>query len=166
MVERLVLVDKKKIEYEGIFNLHDLYRIIDEMIQKKGYTKMEIKNTEIVKKGGRFVDITIEPWKKMSDYAKSAIKIKMKFDDIKDIKIKKEGIEMNMNQGKVTFWFDAYLENDFENKWENAPGFFFVRVLFDKYIFKPFTTNYQAKVMQDFNSFYNEIKACLNLNKY
>jgi hypothetical protein len=166
MVERLTLVNKHKVSYEGIFSLKELYITIDNLITKKGYNKKEIQNTEIVKKGGRYVTIRMEVWKKMADYANSVIQIKMMLQNIKDIEIEKEGIKISANQGKAEIIFDAYIENDFEHKWENTPGFFFVRILFDKYIFKPFTTNYQAKVITDYKEFLNEITAVLNLNKY
>jgi hypothetical protein len=166
MVERLILVDKKKMYYEGIFILRELYSVIDNWLDSHGYEKREIRNSETVKKNGRNVDIIIEPWKKLCDYGKSVIKIKMSFEDIKDAEIERGGNKININQGKVTMIFDAYFETDFEHRWENKPGFFFIRILFDKYIFKPFKTNYNAIVMNDFNAFYNEIQATLNLNKY
>ena len=166
MVERTVLVDKQEMHYEGIFSVKGLYELIDDLIRKSGYTKRELKNTEIVKKDGRFIEVGIEPWKRLSDYAKSVIKIKMTLENIKDLEIEKEGLRRSINQGKVSFVFDAYVETDFEHKWENTPGFFFVRVLFDKYIFKPFTTDYQGMVMKDFKHYVNEIRAFLNLHKY
>lgn len=166
MVERVVLVDKQRMNYHGIFNLKALYELIDDMLKSNEYVKKEIRNTEVVKKDGRVIEIIIEPWKRLSDYAKSVIKIKMSFKNIKDLQVEKEGLHHGMNQGELNFVFDAYLETDFEHKWENTPGFFFVRILFDKYIFKPFTTDYNGMVMKDFKTFVNEIRAFLNLHKY
>lgn len=166
MVERLVLVNHQKMNYEGIFSLQEIYSVIDKLIKNNSYTKREITNTEVVKKDGRFITIIIEPWRRLSDYAKSVITIKMVFENIKDVEIKKEGIQTKVNQGEATIIFNACLETDFEHRWENTPGFFFVRVLFDKYIFKPFTTDYQSMVMKDFKMFANEIRATLNLHKY
>ncbi|MFT4303359.1 MAG: hypothetical protein ACMXYG_02250 [Candidatus Woesearchaeota archaeon] len=166
MVERLVLVDKQKLDYEGLFTVKELYELIDNFYDKHGYQKREIKDVEVVKKNGRFITQVYEPWKQLSDYAKSVFKVQMILENVRDLEIKKQGIKMNVNQGKVKFIFDVYLENDFEHRWENKPGFFFVRVLFDKYIFKPFTTDYQGYVMKDFKAFVNEIRAYLNLHKY
>lgn len=166
MVERIVLVDKQKMTYEGIFIVKDLYELIDNYLERNGYQKRDLNSSEVVKKEGRFIVMKFEPWKQLSDYAKSVFKVNMRLDEVRDLEIEKEGTKMHANQGKVTLIFDAYLENDFEHKWENKPGFFFVRVLFDKYIFKPFTTNYQSIVMRDFTKFINELRAFLNLYKY
>ena len=166
MVEKLALIDKKEIKYSGIFSVNDLYTLIDDLTKKNGYIKKEYNNRETIKKDGRSVNIRFEIRRKMSDYATSVIQMKILLDNIKDLDIEKEGTHMNRNQGDVRIIFDAYLENDFEHKWENTPGFFFVRVLFDKYIFKPFTTDYQGIVMKDYNMFKDEITAFLNLNKY
>jgi len=166
MVERLVLVDKQHLKYEGIFVLRELYELMDKFLKERGYQKRDLGSSEIVKKDGRTITMKFEPWKQLCDYAKSTFKVNMTLEDVKDIEIEKEGFKKHANQGKVHFVFDAYLENDFEHRWENKPGFFFVRILFDKYIFKPFTTNYQSVVMKDYHAFTNEIKAFLNLHKY
>jgi hypothetical protein len=166
MVERVVLVDKQKLTYEGIFTVRDLYSIIDIFIQSKGYQKKEKISNEVVTKAGRKINHKYEISKQLSDFSKSIIQVNMLLEDVKDIEIKKEGVKTHANQGKVTFLLDAYLENDFEHRWENKPGFFFIRVLFDKYIFKPFTTDYQGFVMKDYKEFRNEVMGYLNLNKY
>jgi len=166
MVERLTLVDKQKLTYEGIFVMRELYEVMDKWMEAKGYHKRELKSSEIVKPKGRNIDTVFEPWKQLSDYAKSVFKVKLSAEKVRDIVIEKEGIKHSMNQGIITFTFDAYLETDFEHRWENKPGFFFVRVLFDKYIFKPFTTNYQNHVMGDFKQFIDEIRGSLNLHRY
>ena len=107
MVERLVLVDKQKLNYEGIFSVRDLYSLIDNFLEAKGYQKREIKSKQGVEKKGRDILIVYEPWKQLSDYAKSVFKVKMQIENLKDIDVEKEGINQNMNQGKVTFTFDC-----------------------------------------------------------
>jgi hypothetical protein len=166
MVERQWIVDNYVINYEGIFSLRELYEKIDQFITDNNLTRKEIKNTEIVKKSGRNIEIIFEMWRSLSDYAKSVLRVKLSCEDVKDLFVEKGGIKHSMNNGKVRFNIYSFLETDFEHKWENTPGFFFVRVLFDKYIFKPFTTNYKAIVASDFNKFTNEMRAFLNLNKY
>jgi hypothetical protein len=166
MVERQVQVDNYVLNYEGIFNLKDLYSLIDNFADKNGFTKKEISTGEIVKQDGRNANLVFEIWRQLSDYAKTVIKVRLVLENVKDVIVEKEGYKNHMNQGKVKFVLYAYVETDFEHKWENTPGFFFVRILFDKYIFKPFTTNYPSIVMSDFAKFRDELRAFLNLNKY
>ncbi|MFT4297784.1 MAG: hypothetical protein ACMXX5_01185 [Candidatus Woesearchaeota archaeon] len=166
MVERLILADKSKIAYEGIFIVRELYEKVDYFTEFRGYQKRELSSSETITKTGRKILHKYELWKQLSDYSRSVIRINMTLDEVKDIEIEKEGLKKHANQGKTTILMDAVLENDFEHRWENKPGFFFMRVLFDKYIFKPFTTDYQGFVMRDFTDLRNELSAILNLYKY
>lgn len=166
MVERQTLVNKQGINYEGIFVVKDLYDFFDLFMKKFGYSRKNITNGEYVKKSGRDIEMIFELQKPITEYYASVIRINMQLKGIKDIEIEKEGYKINANQGTVSFALDCISQQDFEHKWENKPGFFFIRILFDRYLFKPFTTNYQALVMKDYTYFVNEIKAKLNLYRY
>jgi len=166
MVERQGLVNKQELNYEGVFVVQDLYNFFDTFMKKNGYKRLDIQNSEYVKKNGRDIEMVFEMQKVMNDYATNIIRVDMQLKKIKDIEIEKEGFKINANQGQVKFVFDAIYQQDFEHRWENKPGFFFIRVLFDRYLFKPFTTDYQGLVMKDYGYFVNEIKAKLNLYRY
>ena len=166
MVERTGLINKKKFTYEGLFSVKELYEKIDAFKNEHGYTKKEIIGGEFVKKDGRTMTHRFELVKPLSEYATSILHIQMKLFNVRDVIVEREGIKRNLNQGKIEFITDAYHEADFEHRWENKPGFFFIRVLFDKYLFKPFTTDYDGIIAKDYHTFINEIKAHLNLYKY
>jgi len=85
---------------------------------------------------------------------------------MKDVYVEKDGLKVKMNQGKIQFVIDAYTETDYEDRWEKKPGLFFIRTLFDKYFYKPFTTNVDAEVRLDFDTLVDQIKGFLNLNKF
>jgi len=61
--------------------------------------------------------------------------------------------------------FDGYLESDYENKWESN-FFFFLRVIFDKYIYKSHYTNYQKWLVNDVYDIHGRIQRFLNLYRY
>ena len=48
MSEREVLVDKMRLTYEGIFSILEVYKIMDEWFEEKGYDKREVKNIESI----------------------------------------------------------------------------------------------------------------------
>ena len=166
MVERDIIVDKLRLTYEGLFSVADLYKMIDEWFEEKGYDKREKKNVESVTPEGKFIEIEVEPWKKVTDYAKNIIKIRMIFSNIKEVTVEKDGIKVKLNQGKVQFVFDGYLETDYEHMWEGKPLFYFIRELFDKYFYKPYTTGFKQGVKEDLMHLYTNIKAFLNLYRY
>ena len=166
MPEREVVVDKLRLTYEGIFSVSELYKLIDEWFRWKGYDKRENKNIEIVKPEGKFIEIELEPWKKVTDYAKNVIKIRIQMFDIRDVEVEKDNTKLKLNQGKVHFVFDGYLETDYEAKWDGKPIFYFIRTVFDKYLYKPFTTGFERGVKQDVMHLQGQIKAFLNLYRF
>ena len=164
--QRNFLVDRQRMHYEGIFVVADLYKLIDEYYEEKGYDKREIKNAEIIREDGvRYIEIIFEPWKKITDYAKSTIKLRMIMENVKDIEIEKEGLKIRANQGKILFVFTVYVDTDYEGKWSQKPTFTFFRILFDKYFFRNYTNQYYAEAMDDFKLLVFQIRSFLNMNK-
>ena len=72
MSEREILVDKRRMTYEGLFSVADLYSLIDEYFEEKGYDKHEKKNIERVTPNGKDIEIEVEPWKKITRRASYA----------------------------------------------------------------------------------------------
>src|SRR3989338_2059430 len=132
MAEREVVVDKMRLTYEGLFEVTELYKHIDEWFRSRGYDKRENKNIEKVTPDGKYIEIEIEPWKKLSEYARIVIKLRMIMTDVKDVEVEKDGIKVKQNQGKLQAVFDGLLETDYEHRWEGSPLFYFLRVIWDK----------------------------------
>ncbi len=166
MAEREYVIEDVMLVYEGLFSVSDLYQLIDEWFRWKGYDKKENKNIEIVKPEGKYIEIEIEPWKKVTDYAKYVIKARMQMFDIKEVEVEKDKAKLTLNQGKVQISFAGYLETDYENRWEGQPVFYFIRTLFDKYFYKPFTSGFQRGLKEEVTQLHGEVKAFLNLYKY
>jgi hypothetical protein len=166
MPEREVVVDKLRLTYEGLFSVGELYKMIDEWFRWKGYDKRENKNIEVVKPEGKFIEIELEPWKKVTDYAKNVIKIRIQMNDIKEVEVEKDNTKLKLNQGRVHFVFDGFLETDYEARWEGKPIFYFIRTVFDKYFYKPFTAGFERGVKEDVMHLHGQIKAFLNLYRF
>jgi hypothetical protein len=166
MPEREVIVDKMRLTYEGLFSVRELYKMIDEWFRWKGYDKRENKNIEVVKPDGKYIEIELEPWKKVTDYAKNVIKIRIQMNNIKDVEVEKDHTKLKLNQGKIQLVFDAFLETDYEARWEGQPVFYFIRTVFDKYFYKPFTAGFQKGVKEDVLHLHDQVKAFLNLYRF
>ena len=166
MAEREVVIDKMRMSYEGLFDVSELYKLIDGWLREKGYDKREKRMAEKVTEGGKFIEWEIEPWKKITDYAKNVIKLRVIMTDIKEVEVERDKAKVKLNQGKVDFVFDGYLETDYEHRWEGKPLFYFLRTLFNKYVFKSYTDRYHANVIADVNHLQSQIKSFLNLYRY
>jgi len=166
MAEKKLVVDQMKLNYEGIFDLNGLYRTIDAWFYEKGYDRYEQKNYEQVLPTGKDIEIELLPWKKTTDYFKNILRIRMKFVNVKDVEIEKQGVKLKLQQGRIMMIFDAYLESDYEHKWDEKPMFFFIRTLFDKYIFKGYFAKAEKWVINDLFDIHGRIQRFLNLYRY
>lgn len=166
MTERNLVVDKMRLNYEGLFSVQELYKLIDTWFREKGYDKRERKNTEKVSPESKFIELWLEPWKKITDYAKNVISLRIIINDLKEVEVEKEGIKVKLNQGKIQMVFDAFFETDYEGRWEGKPVYYFLRTLFDKYFYKPYSMGYQNNLMDDVNHLHATIKSFLNLYRY
>ena len=166
MAERELLINKKRLTYEGLFNVLDLYNVINEWLEEKNYDKREITNTEKITPEGKYIEILLQPWKKISDYAKIEHRIRIIMADVKDVEVEKDGVKVMLNQGKLRFVFDTMITTDYENRWEGKPVYFLIRELFDKYIYKGVNELDKKQAITDFNQLYSLIRAYLNLYRY
>jgi hypothetical protein len=166
MSEIKTLIDGKSLSYEGVFSLRELYGLIDKWFKDHGYEKQEIKNWEDVSETEKQIVIEIIPYKKVSDYARIDIRIFMIFSKIAEIEIEKDRVKYKMNKGRAEFYFDAYVVTDYEDKWETKAEFYFVKNIFDKFIYKVYTSNYDGEAIRDCTEIENEIRSFLNMNRF
>lgn len=126
MSEKRLIIDQLRLNYSGLFNLGDMFRTIDAWFYEKGYDRHEKKNEEQILPSGRFVEIELRPWKKTTDYAKNEIRLRIFVKDMKDVEVEKDGVKLRLQQGDIHMIFDAFLETDYENRWESKPMFYFL----------------------------------------
>lgn len=167
MAEQEIVVDTERISYDGIFSVAEVYRLIDEWLLDKSYIKEEPKHVESAKPEGKFVDVTLKPFKNLTDYARSNLKIQLQFSNIKDVTLEtSEGTKQKLNQGKVLISISGILQTDYEDKWEGKPIFLFIRTIYDKYIYKSFTGGFQKTIREDVAQLKENISGYLNLHRY
>jgi len=166
MSEKKLVIDQMKLDYSGLFDLNGLYRMIDSWFYEKGYDKWELKNYEQVMPHGKDITIELLPWKKITDYFKNTIRIRINGVGIKDIEVEKKGVKLKLNQGKIMMIFDGYLESDYEHRWEKKPYFFLIRTVFDKYLFKRYFNKFEKWLINDVYDIHGRIQRFLNLYRY
>jgi len=165
MVEKRVVVEKEKMKYEGLFKVKDIYKLIYEWCDSKGYAPVEKKCQERVAKVGKYVECEIVPFKKLTDYAKSVIKIVVKVDDCVDVKVKKAGKEQKLQKGKLEISFKGTLETDYESIWEAYTWMYVLRTLFEKYFWRPLFSPYERAVREDIDHLKSEVSGYLNIHR-
>jgi hypothetical protein len=166
MTETKIVVDNLSLNYEGLFNAKEYYRLVDKFMAEKNYNKREVLNTEKVESSGKFIDLEVEPYKKVSDYAKIVIRVRSKMFNVKEVEVEKDGHKLRLNQGKINILIDGILQTDYENRWTNRPFWIFLRTIYDKFIYKTYIDQFDNEVMRDVNQLHTQLKAFFNLYRY
>lgn len=166
MVERQIIVDGARLNYTGVFDPKGIMKVIMDWVNDKGYFMDEKSHTESVTDEGKFAEIKLDPFKKLTDYAKSIIRIRITIEKAKDVVIDKDGKKIKLYDGEIKFLFDALLDTDYEGRWEGKPVFYFIRVLFEKYVYAPFVSKFAKQISDDFNVLKTNLKSFLNLYKF
>jgi len=166
MVERRVVVDTINLSYSGLFSAPDLYKMLDDWLREKGYTKHEKRNYEQAFQTGKDVFLHQEPYKRITDYVKYVITADINLTGIREVVVDKDKRKVRLNEGEVSISFTGWLEFDWEHRWEKKPLFYFLRAIFDQFIFKVNTDKFEHGLIEEVNQLHTMTKAFLNLYRY
>lgn len=161
-IDYVVPVNKPlKIVQESVFDLHDLYKHIRSWLDKNGYVTFEKDYREWTREAGKYAKISLNPWRKIDDYVKFHMKVKIKLSGIKDVETK-TGI---MNKGEVEIKFETWIEKDYENRWENNFATRFMRSLYDHFFAVARIDKQKKELLDESYEIYNEVKAFLGMHR-
>lgn len=166
MPEQRIIVDHLTISYSGLFNVTELYQLLDNFMREKGYDKRELLNQEHITPEGKYIEIKLEPWKKVSDYVRHQVKITVRMLKLKETTIEIDGKRKKMHKGKVYIIIDGYMYTDFEGRWEQRPFYFFLRTIFDKFIYRSYTGQFEDLLVETCSQLHMTVKSFLNLYRH
>lgn len=166
MVERLVLLETEVIKYEGLFEAKEVIGVIKQWAKDKGYVYLEISHIETTKPEGKYVEINGMCFKKLTDYTKSLMRLRVQFNDYKDVVIDQDGKKKKMHEGKVAISTTGFIETDYEGRWESKPHFYFMRILWHKYVYSPLISGHETQIKEDVTMLRNNVKSFLNLTQF
>lgn len=166
MAERNLVIDHLKFSYEGLFNVNELYTVISSWFFEKGWDWYEKMNQEQVTPSGKQIRIIFEPWKSITDYYKIAVRIKFNLIDVKEMEVEHEGETLHLSHGVVRIIFDGYVVSDRQDQWSKKPFYWFLSLIFDKYLFKSHFEKAETWIKSDVDDLYDKIKTYLNTFKY
>ncbi|MBU0461390.1 MAG: hypothetical protein KJ574_02260 [Nanoarchaeota archaeon] len=160
------VLSEEVVSYEGLFDAKEIYRIMDEYFSTKGYDKDEAEHREIVTPEGKDIHIIYRPYKKISDYFQIRIRIDVDMRKLTDVEVEIDRKRKHMKKGEVNFKFTTMLESDYEGRWEQNAIYYFIRNIFDKFIYKKQTTDFQEVAKKDTAEIKDRLGAYLNLQRY
>ena len=163
MGERRLVVDHLRVKYEGLFDLFELYKLIDSWLREKAFDKREVRNQEHVRQDGKYVELVLMPWKKISDYARHVVRMEIRAFKLKEVIVTMDGRKVKMNKARLDIIIDAYLDTDYEGRYETKPFYFFIRTIFDKFVYRTYSTQFEELLVENVSQLHSTIKSFLNL---
>lgn len=165
MVEIEYVIRKDKplfVSQEAIIDVAKLYKHVKSFFDKHEYDFYEKEYIDELKESGKDSSIKWETEKKVDDYVKFHIEIRIRFYNLRDV----EGKKGLMNKGKVSFRIEAFIEKDYEQNWETSFMARFWRGVYDNFVIKGKLEQRKKDLLDESYEVFNEIKSFLNLHRY
>ena len=148
--EKELVINNRTINYKGIFRYEEVFKVINETLDKNGYVKVEKKSEELVSESGRKTYLELRPYKQISNYVTLLIKIKISMDNVTEMVKEFETGKKKFQQGDLNFIFDAWYLTDNRNRWGMKPYVYFLKGIIRKFIFRwPLEDSFKDTLMGD-----------------
>lgn len=161
-----IVVDHEKLEYSGPFDANALLRNIENFIWEKGYDKKQEKDFEQNTERGKFIEWQYSPWKKITDYLQYIIKIRVLGYELLKADIVMHGKKTKVENGRVIIVIDGFMHYDYDSYWDDKPILHFLRTVYDYFVFKAYTENFEQRLVHDINHLHDHIEKFFNMYRH
>ncbi|MEM2874144.1 MAG: hypothetical protein QW063_01700 [Candidatus Nanoarchaeia archaeon] len=166
MANTISLLTEERIQYEGLFDLKELYKHAWNWLVWRKFNVAEDRYTEKVKAAGKEMKIDWTATKNIDEYSKFEIKVRWEMQGITDVEVKKNGGTAKMNKGEVNIYITASVITDRQDYWAQNVFFSFMRGFYDRYIYRSTLERLKGEVWKLGWEYFNELKAFLQLYRY
>lgn len=150
-----------KLKQKGIFNFKEFYEFLYDYLYNENYDVFETKYSEKITGDSKNIEIEWKATKEISDYFRFEIHSRWLITGLKKVNVKKDGQEISMDSGTIEIKFIANLQKDYENRWESNAFMKFLRGVYDRYVIRTRTDDYELMLFRDINEFIAQIKSFL-----
>lgn len=130
MVHTDKIVSDLEFAYEGVFDFKEFLSYLKGFFKRYDYDLDEKVYNLKVKEGLKTTKIKWATEKKLDDYNKSKIKVKINLADYKESYV--DGTKLA--DGNLKIEIEAEIEKDYEDQWKTAPPKKLMRGIYEKYI--------------------------------
>ena len=156
------MIPKIVVAQDASFNFSQLYKMLKAWFDLHRYDFYEKEFVESLQEQKQFNTIKWKADRKIDDYVKFHIEIRIKIFNA----VKVEGKKAMLLKGKVQMAVESFLEKDYEDRWENSPMGRFTRALFDTLVVRDKLNRYSGELRDETYEVFNEAKAFLKLHQY
>ena len=161
-----IVVDHEKIDYSGPVNVSDLLRMIENFVFERGFDKKQDKDFEQNTSNGKSLEWQISPWKKITDYVRYIIKVRVLGYDILKADSVVDGKKTKIDNGRLIIVIDGFMEYDYDSRWDERPFLLFLRTVYDYFVFKAYTERFEQRLVHDVNHLHDNIEKFFNLYRH
>ena len=164
MVEKDTIFSSK-IKYNGIFSFRDFYAFCyDWLKEESGFGNLtEEAYSEKIAGDSKGIDIVWGGSKKMTDYFKFEVKVKIKVIGLTEVEIQEGSNKVKTNKGGIQIDIKGILAKDYEGKFEKTATKKFLRGIYEKWVIHSRILEYEGKVAGACDEFLTQSKAYLDL---
>lgn len=154
-----------KIKQAGIFNFNDFYKFCYDWLLDETDMDfvLEKKYSEKIESVGKKVEIEWEAHKKVTDYFKFIIKVKIRILKLEKIEINQGGTKIKTNKGTVELDVKGVLVRDYQGKFEKNAFQIFLRNAYEKWIIPSRIDQFEGKLFSACDEFLAQAKSYLAL---
>ncbi len=157
-------VSEQTLKHIGFVNFSDFYDFCYQWFLDEEYFLTERLYKEKLSDAGKEIRIKWKATKNVTDYFRNVIEIKWHILGLNEVEIERNGQKEKTNKVKeLRMDFDVDLEKDYEHKWEDKPLYKFFRGIYDRYIMRTTTDEYEIRLQKKALSLIKEIKSYLQL---
>jgi hypothetical protein len=156
-------VYEQKVKKKGYWEFKGLYEFCYLWFKDRDY-KLEEKEYTEKDTGKKEVQIKWEAKKKVSDYFQNKIVLKWHILQLEDVEIERGGKKIKTNKGDLKLDLKVDLISDYEGRWEDKAFNKFLRGLYDKFVIKTTTDEYEERLKESALKFVADAKAFLELD--
>lgn len=155
----VILKGDLTLAYSGTLSLEELFQTIKEWFLDRGYDFDEKGYQKTPTEKGFNYKLSLEGYKKITEYVEIHIKVSVKFNNVEQKKGK-------LATGDLKVGFECYNKMDYEDRWEGTVLKKFTRGLHDKFFGKDKFVKFEQELKEESYDLFDKIKAYLNLQKY
>lgn len=156
------VIPELRITQKAVFEFDELYRFMKKWFDDHKYDFFEKEYLDAQEESGTSNSIKWEATRKVDDYVKFHIEIRIKCDDIKEV------IQKNKKavKGSVNIKIESFLEKDYENNWEKNFMVKFMREVYDTFLLKGKFQKHNEYLREESYDIYNQAKSFLRLHQF
>ncbi len=165
MAQRDVVVSGVKIKQRSVFNLDELYKIIWRWFELYGYSVQELEYRDSMEGGSKHLEIKWKSTKTIDDYMEFVIITNFLILGLESVELEQDGVKIKTNKGEVEMNFSAFINKDYQEKWEKGYNLI-IRNIYDRYVIKGRISSLEGEIYEELYKLLDEIKAYLNLHRF